>query len=96
MRRGFTLLEMILVMTVIAILFLLTIPNTQSSLNIVNKKGCDAQLKIVDAAIIQYMLANDTQQVSMDELIAQGYLTQRQSQCHDGTPISIDNNQANV
>lgn len=93
-KKGFTLLEMVFVMTVIAILFLLTIPNLQKSLNVVNTKGCDAQLKIVDTAILQYMLANDTQTVTMSGLIDQGYLTERQSQCHDGTPITIIDNQA--
>ena len=39
MKKGFTLLEMVIVMTVIAILFLLTIPNTQNSLKVANAKG---------------------------------------------------------
>lgn len=94
MKRGFTLLEMIIVMTVIAILFLLTIPNTQNSLKVANTKGCEAQLKVVDTAILQYMLAEDTQSVSMSSLVSAGYLNERQGYCHDGTPITIVDNQA--
>lgn len=94
MKRGFTLLEMVIVMTVVAILFLLTIPNTQTSLGVVNKKGCEAQLKIVDTAIMQYMLSEDVQSVSIDQLVSGGFLTERQCYCHDGSPISIVDNQA--
>ncbi|NLC42149.1 MAG: prepilin-type N-terminal cleavage/methylation domain-containing protein [Erysipelothrix sp.] len=94
MKKGFTLLEMVIVMTVIAILFLLTIPNTQNSLKVANAKGCDAQLKVVDTAILQYMLAKDVQSVSMSDLVSEGYLSERQGYCHDGSSITIVDNQA--
>jgi competence protein ComGC len=48
-QKGFTLLEMIIVVTIISILFLLTVPNIQKVLGIVDKKGCDALVKVVDS-----------------------------------------------
>ncbi|MFQ8583073.1 MAG: prepilin-type N-terminal cleavage/methylation domain-containing protein [Holdemania massiliensis] len=45
MKRGFTLLEMIIVVSVLAILFLLSVPNIQQVMKIVDEKGCAAQLK---------------------------------------------------
>ncbi|WP_331835921.1 prepilin-type N-terminal cleavage/methylation domain-containing protein [Erysipelothrix piscisicarius] len=42
MKQGFTLIEMVLVMTIVAIIFMLTLPNIQKTITMVNRKGCDA------------------------------------------------------
>lgn len=38
-HEGFTLLEMVIVVTIISILFLLTVPNIQKTLTVVDDKG---------------------------------------------------------
>lgn len=91
LKKGFTLLEMVLVMTVIAILFLLTVPNIQNVVGSVSRKGCDAQTKVVDAAIVQYMLDHDVQAVSTSELVSNNYLTSKQLVCQNGQSITIVN-----
>lgn len=95
-NKGFTLLEMVLVMTVIAALFLLTVPSIQSVISSVTNKSCDAQTKVVDAAIVQYMLDHDTQSVSISDLVASGYLNQKQTTCQNGQAISVSNGEAFV
>ena len=60
MKKGFTLLEMIIVVTIVSILFILSVPNIQKVLGIVNEKGCDALVKVVDSAILEYRLAYDS------------------------------------
>ena len=45
-KKGFTLLEMTIVILIISILFLLVIPNIKKTLTIVNDKGCKALEKI--------------------------------------------------
>ncbi|AMC93354.1 competence protein ComGC [Erysipelothrix larvae] len=94
MKKGFTLMEMVLVMVIIVILFLLTVPNISNTLKTVNDKGCDAQLKIVDAAILQYILKVDKTPTSIGQLVSENIITQRQTQCQDGTNIGISNGQA--
>lgn len=94
MKKGFTLIEMVLVMSVIVIIFLLTLPNIQQTLGIVNDKGCDAQIKIVDAAILQYKLKFDQTPGSINDLVSSGLITSRQTQCHDLGGIRIENGQA--
>lgn len=94
MKKGFTLLEMIIVMGIIVVLFLITVPNIQSTLGLVNEKGCDAQLKVIDAAILQWQLKHDAIPTSINDLIEDGFLTSRQQQCSDGSVISIVNGQA--
>ena len=94
MKKGFTLIEMVLVMSVIVIIFLLTLPNIQKTMGVVNSKGCDAQLKIVDAAILQSTLKNDRTPTSITELVNDGFLSSRQTKCSDGGAINIVGGQA--
>ncbi len=94
MKKGFTLIEMVLVMAVIVVLFLLTMPNIQSTMSVINNKGCDAQLKIVDSAILQWQLKNDSVPTSIHQLVSDSFITERQSFCSDGTAIKVINGQA--
>ncbi|CAM2788249.1 competence type IV pilus major pilin ComGC [Erysipelothrix tonsillarum] len=94
MKRGFTLIEMVIVMTIIAIIFMLTLPNIQKTITMVNNKGCEAQKKIVDAAIMQYKINYDNLPTSIDQLIANGYLRENQGKCFNGEVIQIVDGQA--
>lgn len=95
-RKGFTLLEMIIVVTIISILFLLTVPNIQKTLGIVDKRGCDALSRTVDSAILQYRLDHGTNPGSAQDLVSEGLLTNEQLTCDDGRTISVSNGQAQV
>ena len=55
-QKGFTLLEMIVVVMIIAVLFLLTIPNISGVIGVVDDKACDALTRVVDSAAVQYRL----------------------------------------
>lgn len=94
MKKGFTLLEMVFVLTVVTIVFLLTVPNIKKVLTIVYSKGCDAQLKIVDAAILQYQLSNDEEPGSVLDLVSDGLITDQQTECQDKRQIEISDGQA--
>lgn len=87
-------MEMVLVMSVVVILFLLTVPNIVATLAVVNEKGCDAQRKVVDAAILQYILQNDSKPTSTQDLINKGFLREKQQFCNDGKEIVIQDGQA--
>ncbi len=94
MKKGFTLLEMIIVVTIVSILFILSVPNIQKVLGIVNEKGCDALVKVVDSAILEYRLAYDRDPSSVSDLINEGLMSDVQRTCEDGRTISIYNGQA--
>ena len=96
MKKGFTLLEMVVVITVLSILFLLTIPNIQKVLNIVDDKGCEALIKVVDSSIIQYRLVFGDNPVSVNDLVNADLISQQQTQCSNGDSIYISNGQAYV
>lgn len=93
-KKGFTLLEMIVVVMIIAVLFLLTIPNVSKVLNSVDDKACDALTKVVDSAIVQFKLDYDEYPGSVQDLINAGYLTEKQATCSNGKAISIEDGHA--
>lgn len=92
-NQGFTLLEMSVVIFIIGVLLLLTIPNINKVMSSVSKKGCQAQLKVVDSAIVQYKLEFN-EEASVDQLISSGYLSEEQLKCSNGQSIGISDGQA--
>jgi competence protein ComGC len=96
MRKGFTMLEMILVIAVLSTLLILTVPNIQKVIAIVNRKGCDAQLKIVDTAILEYTIAQGTRPQSISDLISEGLLSDKQKYCQNNDEIILDDGQATL
>lgn len=88
-NKGFTLLEMIVVIMIIAALILLTIPNVSKVIESVDNKACSAQCKLVDAAIVQFKLDEGRMPYDIYELIGSGYINQEQMTCPNGKNISI-------
>ena len=95
-KKGFTLLEMILVVSVLSILFLLSVPSIQWVLATVEEKGCDALLKVVDAAIVQYRLETGYLPDDVYDLIDRGYLSDSQIECTNGKKILIVSGEAHA
>ena len=96
MKRGFTLLEMIIVVSVLAILFLLSVPNIQRVMKFVDVKGCAAQLKVIDSAILQYKLDTGQLPLRINDLVSAGLLTKQQTECSGGEQLEIREGQAYV
>ncbi|MCI6272960.1 MAG: prepilin-type N-terminal cleavage/methylation domain-containing protein [Erysipelotrichaceae bacterium] len=94
MKKGFTLLEMIIVVSVLSILFLLAVPNISKVMKSIEDKGCDALVKVVDTAIIQYKLDFDEYPNSTSDLINSGLLNENQIKCKNNKIINILNGQA--
>ncbi|MCH3961181.1 MAG: prepilin-type N-terminal cleavage/methylation domain-containing protein [Solobacterium sp.] len=95
-RKGFTLLEMTIVIIIISVLFLLTVPNIQKTLTIVNNRGCKAIEKVGDAAILQYKMEYDEYPGSVADLINAGLLTEEQVKCDGSKNLVISDGQAYI
>lgn len=95
-ENGFTLLEMIIVIMVLSVLFLLTVPNIQKVASIIENKGCDALVKVVDSAILEYKLEYGMTPSSVHDLINEGLLSENQRECSNGKAIEIYNGQASA
>ncbi len=87
---------MIIVVTIVSILFLLSVPNIQTTLGIVNNKADQAKCKVVDAAIVQYRLKHNEDAIDVSQLIQDDLLKEEQVLLSDGTQIQISNGQAYI
>ena len=88
-NKGFTLLEMVIVVIIISILLLLTVPNVSKVISSVDTKACQALTKVVDAAIVQFRLDYGSDPSSIADLVNGGYLDESQSKCTNGQSLSI-------
>lgn len=57
-NKGFTILEMMIVLSIIALIFLLTLPNIQQKEKIIRSKGCEALIEVANAQIVLYEVEN--------------------------------------
>lgn len=92
--NGFTVLEMMIVMLIIAVMLLITLPNINQKQTIIRNQGCSALLEIVNSQIILYEVENKKSPASISELVAKGYLKESQTVCPDQSVVSIQNGQA--
>ncbi|RDU35127.1 competence protein ComG [Neobacillus piezotolerans] len=92
-NRGFTLIEMMVVMLIISVLLVITIPNITKHNQNINTKGCDAYKKMVQAQVQAFELEKGKYPSSMAELISEGYLPDKAGGCPGGkTKLSIGPN----
>lgn len=94
MKKAFTLVEMLFVMTIIMILLLLVIPQVTKKSQAVKEKGCEALISVIDAQIQLYELCEGHLPHSISDLIRGGYIEEKQSRCPDGRQIEISGGQA--
>ncbi|WP_010194645.1 competence type IV pilus major pilin ComGC [Bacillus sp. m3-13] len=98
-ERGFTLVEMLLVMLVITVLLLIMIPNVTKNSSIIGDKGCEALLSMVDAQIQTYRLDKGSEPATIDDLDSPEYLEDHFDEdgtlnCPNGSNVTIVNSKA--
>ena len=93
-EKGFTILDMMIVLSIIALIFLLTLPNIQQKEDIIRKKGCEALVEVVNAQILLYEIDHLVPPTNISQLIKGGYLKESQKRCPDGASIQIRDGQA--
>lgn len=87
-EKGFTLIEMMIVLLIISVLVLIAIPNVTKHSSSIDKKGCEAYVKMVQGQVEAYRM--ETHKVpNLSELEAADYLPENAA-CPDGTAIQIN------
>jgi competence protein ComGC len=90
-EKGFTMIEMMIVLLVISVLLFVTIPNVTSQSNKINSKGCEAFITMVEGQVEAYKMdKTNTEPVSMAVLVTEGYLNDEYQKCPDGKTLTID------
>jgi|SRR5690554_388015 len=82
-ERAFTLVEMLIVLLVISVLLLLTIPNITKNNAVINDKGCEAYIEVVQTQVELYKLETGNVPENIDDLIELEYITR--DTCPDGS-----------
>ncbi|RFB10561.1 prepilin-type N-terminal cleavage/methylation domain-containing protein [Bacillus sp. HNG] len=91
-QKGFTLVEMLVVLLVVSILLLITVPNVTKHNSVIKNKGCEAMVKMVEAQVQAYeMEEGNGPLTSLDQLVDGKYLN-KAPVCPNGDDIYLDSN----
>ncbi|MEK5080929.1 competence type IV pilus major pilin ComGC [Solibacillus sp. FSL W7-1436] len=88
-EKGFTLVEMLVVLLIISILILVTIPNVSKHFETIDKKGCEAYIMMLQGQVEAYKLNHNEYPASVSDLIAEDYIVEDDLRCPDNTEIKI-------
>ncbi len=87
-EKGFTLIEMLIVLLIISILILVTIPNVTKHFGTIDDKGCDAYLAMVQGQVQTYKIDHN-KYPTIEELKHPDYLNTTEVACPNGEAIAI-------
>ncbi|WP_027963429.1 competence type IV pilus major pilin ComGC [Halalkalibacillus halophilus] len=88
-ERGFTLIEMLIVLLIISVLLLITIPNVIKHNSVVDEKGCDAYIELVQSQVQMYKLDHNEYPESISNLSEEGYI--KNTSCPDNRELTLNN-----
>ncbi|TWI55994.1 competence protein ComGC [Halalkalibacter nanhaiisediminis] len=73
-EKGFTLIEMLVVLMIISVLLLIAIPNMTKNNEVAANKGCDATVKLLQAQVHAYEIETKEKLTSLSVLKDNGYV----------------------
>ncbi|ABO67717.1 MULTISPECIES: competence type IV pilus major pilin ComGC [Geobacillus] len=88
-EKGFTLIEMLIVLMVISVLLLVAIPNITKHNGMINDKGCEAFLSMVQAQVKAYEMEHN-KIPTVQQLLDGRYI--KSDKCPNGHAIKINEN----
>src|SRR5690625_3146922 len=89
-EKGFTLIEMLIVLTIITVLILLIVPNLTDKNKSVHDTGCEALKNTVQAQVGAYQLDKKKLPSDLEELETAKYITEDQTKCKNGNTLTLD------
>ncbi|SDQ50547.1 competence protein ComGC [Virgibacillus subterraneus] len=90
-QKGFTLIEMLIVLMIISVLIILMVPNLSDKSKEVYEKGCNALVNVVQAQVDAYYIEKNSYPVDLEVLETSGYITEEQKKCPNNTELQITN-----
>jgi len=95
-EKGFTLIEMLIVLSIIAVLIILIVPSLANKNKDVQATGCEALQQTVQAQVSAYELEHSKTPSNISDLLSQGFITEKQTTCHNGETLVINDGIVNV
>lgn len=90
-QKGFTLIEMVMVLFIISVLMLLIVPNVVKQKNQIDTQGTEALVTVIQTQVELYELDGHTEAATFSALESQGYLSVKQVKQATAKSISITN-----
>ncbi|MDQ0481679.1 competence type IV pilus major pilin ComGC [Guptibacillus hwajinpoensis] len=90
-EKGFTLIEMMIVIMIISVLLLIAVPSLTKNNEVVEGKSCEATVKVAQTQVAAYKADKKTYPASMDVLVSDGYLDMDEATCPGGQTLTITN-----
>lgn len=87
--KGFTLIEMLIVLLIISVLILITIPNVTKHFATIDEKGCEAYTNMVQGQVEAYRIDQKKFPTSINELVEASYLKENETTCPNGDLVII-------
>lgn len=91
-NSGFTLLEMIVVLFIVAVLMLLIVPNIGEKRERIDKQATEALANVIQTQVELFELENKNKSVSLEALLNGGYLSQKQVDEANQKQITVSGN----
>lgn len=96
MQKGFTLIEMLIVLFIISVLILISIPNVTRHFATVDEKGCNAYSKMVQGQVEAFRIDQGQYPTTITELESKDYLKTSDSKACKGKTITITDGKVEV
>lgn len=89
-NQGFTLLEMLIVLFIIAVLIILFVPNLVKQTDNINEQGNTAITKVIETQSEMYYLDTNKRPTSTEDLFKEGYISAEQKNKADELNIKVE------
>lgn len=87
-EKGFTLIEMLIVLLIISVLILVTVPNVGKHFKTIDEKGCGAFISMVQGQVEAYRVS-EMKYPTVTDLVDKGYLKNNETACPSGEKFVI-------
>ena len=88
-EKGFTLIEMMIVLVIISILLLIAVPNLAKNQNMASQKGCEATKDLIITQYYAYEIENGESPDDLEVLKTHGYIDKLT--CPNGDEVNLGN-----
>ncbi|WP_407268375.1 competence type IV pilus major pilin ComGC [Radiobacillus sp. PE A8.2] len=68
-EKGFTLIEMLIVLTIVSVLLILIVPNLATQNTVAQDKGCEALVSLAESQVMAYEIEEGKKPANIDDLV---------------------------